>query len=57
VEQWQLVGLITRRSQVRVLAPLLEKKKPPTDDVERFLVMLRFDSREKLKDFPLDVGK
>jgi hypothetical protein len=25
--------------------------------VERFLAMLRFDSREKLTDFPLDVGK
>jgi hypothetical protein len=57
VEQWQLVGLITQRSQVRVLAPLLDIKEPPTSDVERFLAMLRFDSREKLKDFPLDVGK
>jgi hypothetical protein len=27
VEQWQLVGLITRRSQVRVLPPLLWTKK------------------------------
>ena len=24
VEQWQLVGLITRRSEVRILSPLLE---------------------------------
>jgi hypothetical protein len=26
--------------------------KPSTDDVERFLAMLGFDSREKLKDLP-----
>jgi hypothetical protein len=26
VEQWQLVGLITRRSQVQVLPPLLASK-------------------------------
>src|SRR3990172_10837569 len=30
VEQWQLVGLITRRSQVRVLPPLLDVNlRPP----------------------------
>jgi hypothetical protein len=27
-------------------------KELPTDDVERFLAMLRFDSREKLKELP-----
>jgi hypothetical protein len=48
---------ITRRSEVRILSPLLDKKEPPTDDVERFLAMLRFDSREKLKGFQLDLGK
>jgi len=26
----------------------------PLDDVEQFLAMLRFDSREKFKDFPLE---
>src|SRR5215208_408232 len=30
VEQWQLVGLITRRSQVQVLPPLLrDNRRPP----------------------------
>ncbi len=30
VEQWQLVGLITRRSQVQVLSPLLkDNQRPP----------------------------
>src|SRR5512136_1017543 len=29
VEQWQLVGLITRRSQVRVLPPLLKGNRRP----------------------------
>jgi hypothetical protein len=32
---------------------LLRILEPPTDDVERFLAMLRFPSREKLKDLPL----
>jgi len=27
-----------------------DTKRPPTDDVERFLSMIRFDSREKLHD-------
>jgi hypothetical protein len=27
-----------------------DPKKPPTDDVERFLSMLRFDSKKKLGD-------
>jgi hypothetical protein len=27
VEQWQLVGLITRRSQVRILSPLPDQQK------------------------------
>jgi hypothetical protein len=42
---------------VRVLAPLSDQKEPPTEDVERFLSMIRFDSREKMKEFQLDVGK
>jgi len=29
--------------------------KPPTDDVERFLSMLKFDSREKLDILDVDV--
>ena len=28
----------------------------PFDDVERFLSLLRFDSREKLKNLPLEKG-
>ena len=31
-------------------------KEPPTDDVERFLAMLRFDSREKLEDLGFDTN-
>jgi len=30
---------------------------PFIDDVERFFAMLRFDSREKLKDFQMEMGK
>ena len=41
---------------VRVLASLSDKKEPPKIDVERFLAMLRSDSREKLKDLPIDSG-
>jgi hypothetical protein len=29
VEQWQLVGLITRRSEVRILSPLPDDEKAP----------------------------
>jgi hypothetical protein len=29
---------------------------PPTDNVERFLVMLRFEAREKLKEYPIEQG-
>jgi len=39
---------------VRVLALLSDKKEPPTNNAERFLAMLRFDSREKLKDLSLE---
>ena len=37
VEQWQLVGLITRRSQVRILPPLptFKAKKPVLEDYIR----------------------
>ena len=34
---------------VRVQTPLSDKKEPPTNNVERFLAMLRFDSKEKIK--------
>jgi hypothetical protein len=44
VEQWQLVGLITRRSQVRILAPLLDANRRPSG--LRFLVCLEGYSRE-----------
>jgi hypothetical protein len=33
------------------------KKELPTIDVEGFLVILKFDSREKLKKFQLAAGK
>jgi len=36
---------------------LLDKKEPPTDNVERFLAMLRFDSREKIKGFYIGNGE
>jgi hypothetical protein len=55
-----LVGWIRRLSPDRVfnrgwfLTPISEKKEPPTNNVERFLAMLRFDSREKLKDLSLE---
>ena len=41
----------------QVRYPLSDEKEPPTDNVERFLFMLRFDSREKLKDFQMDLGE
>jgi hypothetical protein len=41
---------------VLVLPPLPDQKEPPTYEVEWLLVMIRFDSREKLKDFSLRMG-
>ena len=35
---------------VRVPVGSLTLKEPPTDDVERFLAMLRFDSKGKLEE-------
>jgi hypothetical protein len=48
VEQWQLVGLITRRSQVQVLPPLLNinQKPPGSAKTERLAV---FDSKSLQK--------
>ncbi len=47
--QWLMVSIFCFR--VRVLhGSQLE----PLNDVERFLSMIRFDSREKLKDLPLE---
>ena len=40
--------------QIRLGAP--NSKKPPTDDVERFLSMLRFDSREKVNALGLNMN-
>jgi site-specific DNA recombinase len=40
------------RCSVTVACGSSTQKEPPTDDVERFLAMLRFDSREKLKELP-----
>jgi len=34
---------------VRVQTPQSDTKEPPTNIVERFLVMLRFGSKEKIK--------
>jgi len=42
---------------VRVLALLLLSKKPFTDDVERFLSIIRFDFREKLKNLLFELEK
>ena len=57
VEQWQLVGLITRRSQVRVLPPLPNRihPEPRTEAVEQFLARLRFEQRDKLAELPNEI--
>jgi len=34
---------------VRVQIPLFDRKESPINNVERFLAMLRFDSREKIE--------
>jgi hypothetical protein len=59
VEQWQLVGLITRRSQVRVLPPLPIRTHPePREEaIEQFLAMLRFEQRSRLAELPVDLEK
>jgi hypothetical protein len=44
----------TGRIKVRVLSG---SQLELLDDVERFLSMIRFDGREKLKDLPLEKGK
>jgi hypothetical protein len=47
-------------SEVRVLLGSLPQGaalyQEPLDDVERFLSMMRFDSREKLRDLPFELG-
>ena len=47
-------------SEVRVLLHSLPQGcalfQEPLDDLERFLSMMRFDSREKLKDSPFELG-
>ena len=41
VEQWQLVGLITRRSQVRVLSPLpMKLQEAPARELPSFLLVV-----------------
>jgi hypothetical protein len=42
---------------VRVLPGSSGPKRPPTDGVERLLSIVRFDSREKVKDFGLEMNK
>ena len=37
---------------VRVPGRSLDSQKPPTDDVERFLSMIRFESKGKLDELP-----
>ena len=56
MEQWQLDGLITRRSQVRVLPPLLEGHEPLNEHVERFLASIRFEQRDKLAEVPIELS-
>jgi hypothetical protein len=34
-----------------------DPKRPPTDDVERFLSMLRFDSKGKIEDLGIDIAQ
>ena len=41
-------GPLKAKTGVRVSVGASVSQKPPTQDVERFLSMLRFDSREKL---------
>ena len=41
--------------RVRISVGSSDPKEPLTDDVERFLSMLRFDSREKLDVLGVDV--
>ena len=57
MEQWQLDGLITRRSLVRIQAPLPDWTylEPRDIVVEEFLEMLRFEQRSKLAELPGDL--
>jgi hypothetical protein len=57
VEQWQLVGLITQRSLVRIQAPLPNRTHPEPCMVvvEQFLAMLRFEQRGKLAELLFDI--
>jgi len=43
--------------KVRVLSGSQAPNEPLNMSVERFLSMIRFDSKEKLKDLPLELGK
>ena len=52
VEQWQLVGLITRRSQVQVLPPLLRgNQRPPGYPKQASLAVFDSESLQKKEIF------
>src|SRR6266536_1208319 len=52
VEQWQLVGLITRRSQVQVLPPLLrDNRRPPGYPKQASLAVFDSESLPKKEIF------
>ena len=45
-------GPLKAKTGVRVPVGASEIKRPPTDDVERILSMLRFENKEKLGELP-----
>ena len=51
------VLLTGERDKNAPFSTYLKTKEPRDMPVEQFLSMLRFDSREKLKDLPLELGK
>ena len=42
------------KTGVRISVGASDSKRPPTDNVERFLSMLRFDSKGKIADLGID---
>jgi hypothetical protein len=45
-------GPLKAQTAVRVRLGASDSKKPPTDDVERFLSMVRFENKGKLEELP-----
>ena len=46
---------ISRKEQVRVLVGAQIRKDRSTDEVERFLALVRFRSKEKLKELGIEI--